>query len=988
MANEADRVVVELLAKVDGFDGRINQSASAFDGGMKRIEQSGARAERAVGTSLEKIGQSTRQLQQNTRVLGQQVADIGVQLSSGTSPFLILAQQGPQVANALDGAKGKLGQFAGFLSGPWGAALLAAVSILGVLASKLIKTGDSVDDLVDKLVDQTKKAREAAEAEEIYGRTLDGVTKALEENRKELDKLKGAQDTSAEAALKNAEAQRVLALEIREGTVILLERAQAAADLASIQNEAFGPLGGGSSAGANVISAERIADLETRLKKARDAVIEARKQVFEAKSLVAVEKVLATEEEKITRVYDKRIEDARKLAVAQGKVGDELTRQVDALKKARDAEIKRIRDAEAERRKTNRDVGDQTRFISPVAGGSVSGRFGENRGSRRHTGLDIAVPVGTPVKAPAGGVVIEAGTLPGYGNVVYIDHGRGTISRLAHLSQIKATKGQIVEQGDLIGLSGGARGAPGSGNSRGPHLHQEVRVSGRPVDPRKGPFNTDPGSVYEVAERAAEEELRRRQAFTSELAGLQGEEIDARQSLITSAEEIAKLELAAIEISRKKYDDNLSSLVEQGKLHADEAAQLRGINEERAKLRTELVKRREDERKFRMAESDRQRDAELASAGRDNQEDLLQGQLALAETQRERRDLERKLLDLQYQEERARLEYIIAYADRIKTQEGIAESEKKEAEAAAEIARLRLESIDQRKTNDERKSDKSTAGPLQSFFEDIPNTADEINEAFENIAAGGLATFTDSLTDAIVNFKSLKQVGLDVLKSVTAGLVKMAIQQLLLRTIGATMGSAAIATTTAQAAAAGAAWAGPAAMASLATLGANAGPAAAALASTTALATVLGAVPKKDGGWIFGPGGPRDDRVHVAASNGEYMIKARSAAKLGAGALDYINRTGELPMLRANGGPIGRGIRPNNSPAAPRGGSMGMDENALRRIEGAVERGARAQAPVNLYPTLDPAAAFLAGLNSPGGQRAFFDFVGQNSGKFNSQLRR
>ena len=81
------------------------------------------------------------------------------------------------------------------------------------------------------------------------------------------------------------------------------------------------------------------------------------------------------------------------------------------------------------------------------------------------------------------GVVIQAGNVPGYGNVVYIDHGAGTISRLAHLSKIGVTKGQTVQRGEEIGLSGGARGAPGSGRSSGPHLHYEVRVDGKPVNP-------------------------------------------------------------------------------------------------------------------------------------------------------------------------------------------------------------------------------------------------------------------------------------------------------------------------------------------------------------------------------------------------------------------------------------------------------------------------------------------------------------------------
>jgi murein DD-endopeptidase MepM/ murein hydrolase activator NlpD len=990
MADEASRVVVALLADTDQFDVKMRQSAASFGGNMKQIEQSARRAESTVVDASAKFGRSMGSAAQASRNLGYQISDIGTQLSSGTSPFIVLAQQGPQVANALEGARGAVGRFATFLSGPWGAAMLGAITLLGVFLTRNKETTDGVDDLVEKLKDQAQKARDSAAAAEIFGDSLEGVEAAADDARKAIELLEARQKSQEEQTVESIQRSLDNATAIREETAALLEAALA-------YNERFkGSLASTDPRFASefTVAQSRIESLRDELTRSSEAADELRRRLTQAISFRTVEQANRSAEEVINDRYDAQIEGARRAAVASGKVQAELTKEIDRINAAREAELKRMRDTQRERNRTTRDTGDRTRFISPVEGGRVTGQFGEQREGRAHSGIDIAVPVGTPVKAPAGGVVIEAGNVPGYGNVIYIDHGRGTISRLAHLSQIRATKGDIVEQGQVIGLSGGARGAPGSGNSRGPHLHQEVRVGGRAVDPRGGVFNTDPGATLATAERAAEAlqreieaELRRVQAFQNELAELQGSEIDARQALITSAEELAALEVDAIALSKQRYDDNLAALAEQEKLTAEEAEQLRAINAERARLRLELVQRREDERKFRVAEADRQRAVDLQLAQIDAEAELLEGQADLARTQAERRELETRLLDLDFQAERIQNDTIIAAAERLRLSQTATEEQQKIADALAAEARLRNSTIEDRRGQGQAGVNQRTQGPLEGFFDSIPSDMAEINEALESVAAGGLATFTDALTDAIVNFRSLKDVGLATLQAVTAGLVRMAIQQVILRTIGQTLGAGAVATTTAQAATVASSWGAAAALASLATLGANAGPAAAALVGTTALAQALAAATpgRRDGGPIFGPGGPRDDKVLMRASPGEYFIKARSAAKLGRSTLDFLNQHGELPGF-AMGGAVG--FRPRNGTA--RGGGGGgatLSADAVRQLEGVVARAAEAMPDVKLYPTLDPEAAFRAMLNSPGGQRAMFDFVRQNSGKFNSSLQ-
>jgi murein DD-endopeptidase MepM/ murein hydrolase activator NlpD len=114
-------------------------------------------------------------------------------------------------------------------------------------------------------------------------------------------------------------------------------------------------------------------------------------------------------------------------------------------------------------------------FIWPVNGPVVS-PFGMRWG-RMHTGIDIGVSYGTPIHAAASGQVIYAGWMDGYGNLVFIDHGRGISTGYAHQSSIAVSNGQSISQGQVIGYVGC------TGHCFGPHLHFEVRVNGAPVDP-------------------------------------------------------------------------------------------------------------------------------------------------------------------------------------------------------------------------------------------------------------------------------------------------------------------------------------------------------------------------------------------------------------------------------------------------------------------------------------------------------------------------
>ncbi len=117
--------------------------------------------------------------------------------------------------------------------------------------------------------------------------------------------------------------------------------------------------------------------------------------------------------------------------------------------------------------------------------GKINNEFGYRRnpfggrGYEFHSGMDIDGNRGDLVAAPANGVVVTAGWEGGYGNLIEVDHGNGLTTRYGHLSKVGVQVGDTIQRGQLIGLIGS------TGRSTGPHLHYEVRLNDKPINPRR-----------------------------------------------------------------------------------------------------------------------------------------------------------------------------------------------------------------------------------------------------------------------------------------------------------------------------------------------------------------------------------------------------------------------------------------------------------------------------------------------------------------------
>lgn len=377
MANP-ESVVLRIEAQTGSADRSLQQHAAAADRAMTAVERSASKAEAAIRQASVVVVDKTALMSNGTRNLGRQFADVGASLASGSSPFMVLAQQAPQVADALTDMGGRAGKVAAFFTGPWGAALFAAGSVIGVLAGKVLEGGDTVEGLTAKLEANAAKARMAADAQKIFETSLYGAADASAKLSKQLAQQNQTQLQVAQSALAAAQAIRQQNIQnLRKEITDAASARRIAQSVADPSNFVQGGTVGGSSGFGQSLARGRATEALTKaverekvatqgLVDATKAVVEARVPLLDVKALASSDASAASalrHQEALGRLRDefRRTGDESAYLAGRTRIENQLTAEQEAIQKRESDARKAGTQAKRDAAKASREAAKEAR---------------------------------------------------------------------------------------------------------------------------------------------------------------------------------------------------------------------------------------------------------------------------------------------------------------------------------------------------------------------------------------------------------------------------------------------------------------------------------------------------------------------------------------------------------------------------------------------------------------------------------------------------
>lgn len=910
---DVQRLLLQVDASIDLARRQMKELTTVVDNETatwdKKLEQ-GKKSFDKVEGSLKNVGQMRGGMQQ----LSFQIGDVATQMSMGTKASVIFAQQSGQVIQALQlmtsGSKGLLG----VLGGPWGIVLTAAATVAASFAGKLFGARDATDELVKKMREQADQARRNELANKVWEDSIEGVREAQKKLKDEIDaslKVEAVEEQKkANLAQSRLDGQR----EQLKAAEDALRKAQAAAKSAP-----RGITAGTGSAGAVAAESSGAAALDRAVKAAEKKVADLKRNIAESEATVrslqtglAVSSAEAsaeatkaisgfadavkgslTEASKAGTVAVKDFEAATIAANAYRQAQEKAAsagvkfNRIDGHKEVADltksfaagetplatytkrlAELtKKLNDAAEAAKKAKKagtaDAGrETTKFILAADGPITSGvgtrtapnTGGGRRGSSNHQGLDLAVPIGTPVRAPAAGTVKIGNDPKGFGIFIKIDHGGGAVSTLGHLSKVDVKEGSFVEQGQVIASSGN------TGNSSGPHLHQETRVNGKAVDPRKGPIRTDRASRSlagdRVEERAADRTVDQNDAFKQRMEQLESALLQAQMELVEGIDAQAELAGKMVDQERDRFAAALENDVNDGRLRDEQAKLLLEKADAVALQRKNNIEARKDLANAEEANRTHAQEIDIKIEGLRFEEEF-------AKSRQEARRIELEIIDLLYQQREADLR--------------LAKAKAEAAGRAEEAARIQgqIDNLPAQRERDEARARRDTQSPLDQMAEDAADLTDEI----EDLKARGIMGVVDTLAAAGDGWDAMKDTALAAIRQIIAELIRMQALKAIMSIVGSATG---------------------------APVGASPGFGGPGTFGTNAAVNTLpgGGLPPmgfSEGGKVRGPGSSTSDSIDAKLSNEEYVVSAKGVRKIGVPFLDAIN-TGKIGLPELLGG--------------------------------------------------------------------------------------
>lgn len=287
------------------------------------------------------------------------------------------------------------------------------------------------------------------------------------------------------------------------------------------------------------------------------------------------------------------------------------------------------------------------------------------------------------------------------------------------------------------------------------------------VRPRAAAAKRTGGTSTDTAARRAEAErqkdLRNDEAFSNEKAGLNQDLLRARRAAATAADVIAQFELQEISVARDRQNSSYQRDVTEKKLTRARADELIALNNQVAVARAAHVQAERDERS-------RAERVAVSQADLGNARDLASIDVDLAKTTRARRDAALRLLDVEFELERSRLDAVLA--------------SRESTEAEREIARRRLATLPQMESSERAGVNQQYAGPIGQYSSRLRSSVGDMDEALEGVAANGLATVEDGLTSIVTGTQSVGDAFKQMADRIIADLIRIAVQKAILAAIG------------------------------------------------------------------------------------------------------------------------------------------------------------------------------------------------------------
>ncbi|WEK00592.1 MAG: hypothetical protein P0Y59_02555 [Candidatus Sphingomonas phytovorans] len=636
------------------------------------------------------------------------IGDMSTMYSMGARPAQIFASQIGQITQAVQLASGGTSKFATFLGGPYGMALALAVQLGGPFLGFLFESKTAAD--------------KAAEANETLTQKLDRQKHSLAEVSAALKEYNGEQAKARETALQQAEAAKKAAdAQLKEALAI---RTKLAAELEARRASASANMGQGAGGAAGAFSQGQLTATEQKIKDNEKQIADLRKQAREAGANLADERSqIDADPVKKTREGFAKLQEQAKATITDV---DKLTARLTALREQEDEAVKKIRESGRSRDTTAADasLGDMTALLKKLFPGA---RITSTTGGKHAVGSDH--PKGKAIDfVPQGGM----GTYTTAEVEKILEEAGVTIRRNA-----SGTK-QIFGPGR-------SAGKPGDHDD---HFHFAWTGGASPEEAERRKAQADAKKLA-----AQEKEDRRVERYSRDLAGLQQAAADIQKRMADTAEERAKLELQGLEIATGEQARRITASKDYTEAQKLQLLLALSIKDS---LERQLIEQRKNEELARQA-------FEVAQAQRANARDLLQNELKLAETRETRHDIELRLLDLTYEQEKAALDAVLASTEA--------------TEAQKKIAQARLAILGQLKAGDRAAIEREYENPVERYQRELRNYGAGINDELAKVPVNGLQKLEDRLVETRLRLKELGAAFKDVANQIISDLLRIAVRQ-------------------------------------------------------------------------------------------------------------------------------------------------------------------------------------------------------------------